>query len=216
MSFKLPVVAGIAFSIIGGSLVVVPYVGITMLGIGLLIGVWVLIAYLTFKRMGNLIGKRLQIKYLKTNFDAIGMSSPYVDFYFNIHNYSKFGFKLTGSHKGELWHSGIEAWRSNWDIDTGFQNVIPPDTDAEIRLRWVAPQGYSGPMAGFAFRALDKPPVQHLTFDDMAIELEGKYLKLKNVVGWLSLSTGVTEVAVPNHTRFRTVRKEYQRARGDE
>ena len=193
-----------------------PYLGIPILSIGAAIGVWALIAYLIFRRMGNLIVKRLHVKYLKANFDAIGMSSPYVDFYFNIHNYSPFKYKLTGNHKGELLNPGIEAWRSSWGIEVKGQDVIPPNGDTEVRLRWIVPPGYSGPMAEFAFRATDSPPIQHLTFDDMAVELEGKFLKLKNTVGWLPLSTGSIEVEVPNHTRFKIVREEYRRARGDE
>ncbi len=144
------------------------------------------------------------------------MTSPYVDFYINIHNCSSFEFKLTGNHKGELWNPRIEAWRSSWEIDTKYKDIISPDADTEIRLRWIVPQGYSGPMAEFAFRAIDSPPIQHLTFDDMAIELESKFLKLKNVVGWLPLSTGIVEVEIPNHTRFKIVRTEYERARGNE
>ncbi len=83
-------------------------------------------------------------------------------------------------------------------------------------MRWIVPQDYSGPMAEFAFRATDNPPIQHLTFDDMAIELEGKFLKLKNIVGWLPLSLRIIAVEVPNHHSFGIVRKEYERARGDE
>ena len=63
-----------------------------------------------------------------------------------------------------------------------YQGVISPDADTEIRLRWIVPQGYSGPMAEFAFRATDDPPIQPLTFDDMSIELEGKFLKLRNTM----------------------------------
>ena len=81
---------------------IIPYLGLPILSIGLIIGAWALIGYLVFRRMGNLIVKRLHVKYLKTNFDAIDMSSPYVDFYFNIHNCSPFEFKLTGNHRGEL------------------------------------------------------------------------------------------------------------------
>ncbi len=213
MSVRLPSIAGIAFSIIGGGLMVIPYLGIPILSIGLAIGLWALIGYLVFRRMRSLIVKRLNMKYLRANFDAIGMSSPYVDFYFNIHNFSPFKFKLTGNHKGELWNPRVEAWRSSWEIDTKYKDIISPDADTEIRLRWIVPQGYSGPMAEFAFRATDSPPIQHLTFDDMTIELEGEFLKLKNVVGWLQLSLGIIEVEVPNHHSFSIVREEYQRAR---
>ncbi len=216
MSVRLPSIAGIALSIIGGGLMIIPYLGIPILSIGLAMGLWALIGYLVFRRMRSLIAKRLHVKYLRANFDAIGMSSPYIDFYFNIHNCLPFKFKLTGNHKGELWNPRIEAWRSSWEIDTKYKDVILPDADTEIRLRWIVPQGYSGPMAEFAFRATDNPPIQHLTFDDMAIELESKFLKLKNVVGWLQLLLGIIEVEVPNHHRFSIVRKEYQRARGNE
>jgi len=216
MSVRLPSIAGIALSILGGGLMIIPYLGIPILFIGVGIGVWALIGYLVFRRTSNLIVKRLHVTYIKANFDAIGMSSPYIDFYFNIHNCLPLEFKMTGNHKGELWNPRIEAWRSNWEIDTRYQDIILPDADTEIRLRWIVPQGYSGPMAEFAFRATDNPPIQHLTFDDMAIELEGKFLKLKNVVGWLPLSLGIIEVEVPNHHKFDIVRKEWERARGDE
>ncbi|MBA7696900.1 hypothetical protein ES703_105554 [subsurface metagenome] len=194
---------------------IIPYLGIPILSIGLATGLWALIGYLVFRRMRSLIDKRLNMKFLRANFDAISMSSPYVDFYFNAHNYSPFKFKLTGHHKGELWNPRIEAWRSSWEVDTKYKDIILPEADTEIRLRWIVPQGYSGPMAEFAFRATDNPPIQHLTFDDMTIELEGEFLKLKNVVGWLQLSLGIIEVEVPDHHRFSIVREEYERARGN-
>ncbi len=215
MSVRLPTIAAIALSIVGGGLMIFPYIGIYIFSMGLIMGLWALTSYLAFRKMSSLIVKRLHVKYLRANFDAIGMSSPYVDFYFNIHNYSRFIFELTGNHKGELWNPMVEAWRSNWDVDTAYRDTILPDADTEIRLRWIVPQGYSGPMAEFAFRATDNPPIQDLTFDDMAVELGGKFLKLKHVVGQLPLSLGIVKVDVPNHHRFSTVREEYSRARGD-
>ena len=113
MSVRLPSITGIVLSIFGGGLMIIPYLGIPILSIGLIMGVWALIGYLVFRKMSNLVVKRLHMEYLKANFDAIGMSSPYVDFYFNIHNCSPFEFKLTGRHRGELWNPKIEAWRSN-------------------------------------------------------------------------------------------------------
>ena len=110
----------------------------------------------------------------------------------------------------------VEAWRSSWEVDTKYQNTILPDSSAEIRLRWIVPPGYSGLMAEFAFRATDNPPIQSLTFDDMGVELEGEFLGLKHIVGYLTLLVGIIDVEIPNHHRFDMVRREYNRARGKE
>lgn len=213
MSVRLSYVIAVALSIIGGGLMIIPYLGIPLLSIGVVVGVWALSGHMAFRRMTNLIDKRIHTKFIKANFDAIGMSSPYVDFYFNIHSCLSYQFKLTGSGRGELWNPYIEAWRSNWEVDTEYQDVVLPDTDTEIRVRWNVPQGHHSPMTEFAFRARDKPPIQNLTFEDMHIELEARFLRLKNIVGWLQLSQETEHVEVPNHPVFDTIRKEYLRAR---
>ncbi len=61
MSVRLPSIAGIALSIVGGGLMIIPYLGIPILSIGLIMGVWALISYLVFRRMSNLIVKRLHV-----------------------------------------------------------------------------------------------------------------------------------------------------------
>lgn len=161
--------------------------------------------------MSTLIGKRIHTKFIKANFDAIGMSSPYVDFYFNIHSCLPYQLRLTGGTKGDLWNPSIETWQSTWAIDTTYQSVILPDTDMEIRVRWDVPQGHHSPMTELAFRAIDKPPIQNLTFEDMRVELESRFLMLKNNVGWLQLSPAPIEIEVPDHPTFESTRRAWER-----
>lgn len=213
MSVKLSLVIAVVLSIIGGALMIIPYLGLPLLIIGVFGGIWALIGHITFRRMNNLVNKRIHTKSVKANFDAIGMSSPYVDFYFTIHSCLPHQLRLNGSVRGELWNPYVEAWRSSWQVDTEYQDTILPDIDTEIRVRWNVPQGHHSPMTEFAFRAEDTPPIQNLTFEDMYVELEARFLRLKSVVGWLQLSQEIQHVEVPNHPVFDTIRKEWLRAK---
>jgi hypothetical protein len=164
--------------------------------------------------LGRLKGKLIQgitISFVEANFDAIGMSSPYIDFYFNIHNDLSDTLIPTMQKCGDLWNPHIEAWRSTWEIYLlGDVNVIKSNTNTGLRVRWVVPQGHHSPMSEFAFRAVDNPPEQYLTFEDMGIELKARFWGLERQIGWLRFP-GVTVVSIPNHIAFETVRKQYLR-----
>jgi len=214
MQVKLSTAASAVLTAFGVGIVVIPaeitrYIGISALVLGLLVGLWTLSGYLYFKRLAQLTTKRVHSEFLKADFQAIGMSSPYIDFYFNILSCLSSPILLTGQKKGELWNPCIEAWRSNWEIDTNYHSIIKPNTDTELRIRWVVPQGHHSPMTEFAFRAKDKLPEQHLTFEDMNIELKAQFLRFENNIGWLQLSQGIVPVSVPDHPIFDTVRREY-------
>lgn len=195
---------------------IIPYIGIPVLIVGIMVGLWTLWGWLHFKRLGQLIVKRVHTKFLKADLQAIGMSSPYIDFYFNVHSCLSGQIMLTGQKKGELWNPCIEAWRSNWEIDINYQSIIKSDIDTELRIRWIVPQGHHSPMTEFAFRAEDNPPEQHLTFEDMNIELKARFLCLESKVGWLQLSQGIIPISVPDHPIFNSVRKEYLRQRNSQ
>lgn len=217
MSIKLPTIASISITLLslGVGLLVIPYdIGFPVLFGGLIIGGWVVYGWWTFRQLRKLIGKRVHATFLKADFKAIGMSSPYIDFYFNLRNYLPYRLRLTNQRKGELWNPCIEAWYSNWLIDTQYQATIMPDTDTEIRVRWPVSQGYQSPMAEFDFRAKDNPPEQRLTFEDMSIEVKARILRIENNIGWLQLAQGIIPISVPDHPVFDAVRREYLRQRG--
>lgn len=217
MSIKLPAIRTISITLLslGGGLLASPYnIGLPVLVLGLIIGGWAIYGWWTFRQLRKLIGKRAHVTFLKADFKAIGMSSPYIDFYFNLRNCLPYRLMLTNQRKGELWNPCIEAWYSNWLIDTQYQDTIMPDTDTEIRVRWPVSQGYQSPMAEFAFRAKDNPPEQHLTFEDMSIEVKARILRIENNIGWLQLAQGIIPISVPDHPVFDAVRREYLRQRG--
>lgn len=189
----------------------IQYIGWTLLGLGILVGLWTLVGWAYLRRLTRLIRSKIHVTFLKADFQAIGMSSPYIDFYFNIHSYLSNYIMVTGSKKGDLWNPGIEAWKASWGIDTNYQNIIQPNTDNEFKIRWNVPQGHHSPMSGFAFRANDKPPEQRLTFEDMSIELKAKFIRFESNIGWLQLSQGIVPIPVPDHSVFNTVRCEYLR-----
>jgi hypothetical protein len=216
VSIRLSWVIDLIFTLLGGATMLMPaemaqYIGGIMVFLGILGGLWILVAYLYLRRLPGLLVKRVHTSFIEAKFDAIGMSSPYIDFYFNIHNYLSTSLIPTGQRRGELWNPRIEAWRSSWDANVHANvHVIKPDTNTLLRVRWVVPQGHHSPMSEFAFRAIDNPPEQCLTFEDMGIELKAKFLGLERRIGWLQLP-GVTDVPIPDHITFETVRKEYNR-----
>lgn len=216
MQIKISTAVSIVFTLFGVSSIVIPrhaipYVGWPFLGLGVLVGMWTLAGWLRFRMLKTLIRSRIHVTFLRADFTAIGMSSPYVDFYFNIHSCLSGYIMVTGYKKGDLWNPCIEAWRSSWEVDTDYQSMIKPDTDIEFKIRWNVPQGHHSPMSEFAFRASDKPAEQHLTFEDMKIELRARFMRLEREIGWLQLSEGVVRVPVPDHHVFETVRQEYLR-----
>ncbi len=188
-----------------------PWVGIPILVLGVATGIWVLVAWMQLKRIGKFLEKRIHIKFLRANFNAIGMSSPYVDFYLSVHSCLSNKLIFTGRGRGELWNPAIEAWRSNWSLDTQYQDTIEPDKDVEKRVRWIVPQGHHSPMSEFAFRARDNPPIQRLTFEDMYLEVKAHVFRLEQNVGWLQLSQAPVEVTVPDHPTFERVRRVWER-----
>lgn len=216
MRIRISTAVSVAFILLGVGSMVIPrhaiaYVGWPLLGLGILVGLWTLVGCLRFRMLTQLIRSRMHVTFLRADFKAIGMSSPYVDFYFNIHSCLSSCIMITGEKKGDLWNPCIEAWRSSWEIDTVYQNIIQPDTDIEVKIRWNVPQGHNSPMSEFAFRANDKPPVQRLSFEDIEIELKARFLRLEREIGWLQLSHGIVEVSVPDNPVFNTVRCEYLR-----
>lgn len=208
---KFPAIASIALTLLGGGVMIFPWFGIPLLILGIITGAWVLYAWIQLKRLGKLIDKRVHVQFLRANFDAIGMSSPYVDFHFSVHSCLSTRFILTGKGRGDLWNPAIEAWRSNWSLDTQCQNIIEPDVDTEIRIRWSVPQGHHSPMSEFAFRANDKPPVTSLTFEHMYLEAKAHVLRLEQNIGWLQLSRTPIEVTVPDHPTFERTRRVWER-----
>lgn len=192
------------------------WLGVACLILGVALFLWWLISWLFFRRVSRLLNRRIHLKYLRTNFDAIGMSSPYIDFYFNAHNCLSAELRVTGEHKGNLYHYPVEFWRSAWEIESEKDGAITQDDDTEIRIRWVVPTSHIGPMAELAFKATGNPPTISFNFDDMAIELECKFLKLKSTVGWLNPSISNIDIELPNHPRFDRVRKGYNIIEGNE
>ncbi len=194
----------------------IPKLGIALIVIGCMCGIWWLIVWLAVKRVNKLINIRIHIEYSNTDFTSIGMSSPFVRFYFNIHSCLSYQLKLTGKKRGNLWNPNVEPWRSNWEVDTQYQDKILPDEDSEIRILWEVPPHYnSGPMAEFAFRAIDTG-IQPLSFDDMELELECTFLKLKSSIGWLTLTLGIVDIEVSEHNVFERVRNAYYKSRSAE
>lgn len=209
MSPNLPFVFGLALSLIGGGITLAfPLVGIPVAIIGFVLLVWAAYAYLVLKRLGKLTSKRVHIGFKEARFDAIGMSSPCVDFYFTLHSCLPNGLRLSGQHKGDLWNPRIERWQADWLVDTQYADTIKPDKDIDIRVRWHVRQGFNSPMTELAFRANDNPPEQHLTFEDMSIEVKANILWFEKSIGWLHLP-GETILTVPDHHVFGHVRRNY-------
>jgi hypothetical protein len=209
MPIKLPTILGAALFLIGaGITIILPALGIPMAAAGFLFLLWWLIGYISCKFLKKRLSKRLIVNFKKADFQSIGMSSPYVDFYFNIHSCISRSLALTGQKSGELWNPCIEPWHADWLIDTKYNNLLKPDFDNEIRIRWFVPLGNRGPMAEFAFSAVDSPPEQMLTFEDMKLALKGRVFALESDVGWLQLSNTVN-VKVPDHPVFDRVRRDY-------
>ena len=221
MKIKISTAVSIGSMLSGGVFLVIPntaipYIGWPFFGLGALVGLWTLAGFLYFRKLARLIESRTDVRFMKADFTAIGMSSPYVDFYFEVHSYLSSCIMVTGEKKGDLWNPAIEAWKSSWEVDTKYQSVIKPDTDNEFRIRWYVPQGHHSPMSEFAFRASDEPAEQDLTFEDMKIELKASFMWLEREIGWLALSEGVVRVPIPNHHVFETVRREYLRQKEED
>ena len=187
---------------------IIPYVSITMLILGILGGLWTLCGYLYFKRLTQLKVEKVHIKFLRADFQAIGQSSPYVDFYFNVHSCLSSHIILTGQKRGRLSNSN-QIWESVWEINTDYRGIIKADTDTEFRIRWFVSQGNDSPMTEFAFAAIQNPPEQCLSFRDMYIELNARFLGLVSNIGWLQLPQEIVSVPVPNHIAFVIVRRNY-------
>ena len=225
MSLKMSTATTIGLAIIGigVGLVFIPDIriaGIIISSIGGAILVWVLVVYLFARIMRNFYPKRLKINYVNADFSSIGETSPSILLYLDIHNCSPYRFRITGRNAGDLRNPAERVsrgiWRSTWELDKQYQDTISPNADTRIRILWYVPPSYhGGPMAEFAFRAADTR-IQHLTFEDMSLEIETKFMGIGGITGWLRLLTEVVEVNVPHHIVFDRVRKEYNRARGNE
>jgi hypothetical protein len=191
-------------------------VGIPLLALGVLAGLWTLWGFLHFKNFAKLITEKVSVGFKEANFDAIGMSTPYIDFYFNVHSCLSDSITLTGDIKGELWNPCVEAWKAQWETSATDQSVIKPKQDTKIKIRWFVPQGHhNSPMVELAFRAVDKPPEQMLTFEDMLLGVKAKFLGIGSNVVWMQLP-GRTTVAVPNHFIFKNIRQGYLNSRTEE
>lgn len=216
MGVRLSFAISLVFFLLGGALMlippkIIPYIGIPMLILGVLVGLWASYGWLQLKRLAQLTQKRVHTRFMKADFQAMRMSSPHVDFYFCIHSCLSHPLILTGQKRGEL-SDAVQVLRANWEIDSNYQSTIMPDLDSEIRIRWTVSQGgYNSPMVEFAFAAEQDPPVQHLTFNDMHIGLKARVLRLESNIGWLQLPQDVIPVPVPNLHIFEIVRHEYQR-----
>ena len=206
---------GLGISIIGGSLsLLFPQLGWPLLGIGGLTLVWVARVWMAFRRLRSLVGKRLRVMFQGANFDAIGGSSPYIDFYLTVHSYMSREVSLTGKIHGDLWNPYIEAWHGSWSASLLNEDVIVPEADTTLRIRWYVPQGT---MNEFAFRALDNPPEQAVTFEDMSVEAQASIDRFEQSVGYFSLWPGdVSTIQVPDHIAFRAVRTAYEKAREED
>lgn len=140
------------------------------------------------------------------------MTSPYIDFYFEVKNCLDYSLSFTGKTAGDIWNPGIEQWHANWNLDTSFNRDLKSNTDNTIRIRWFVPQGNNSPMTELAFRSQDQLEEQILTFEDMRLELVCRIAKLVDKVGWLKLPT-TTQVIVPNHPIFNRIRRDYDQWR---
>ncbi len=225
MSLTMSMVATIGLTIlsVGVGLVLFPdanIVGTIISAVGGAFLLWLLIVYISARVIRNSYPKRLQINYVKADFASIGETSPSILLYLNIRNRFPYQFRITGRNIGDLRNPAERIsrgiWRSMWELDKQYQDIISPNADTMIRILWYVPPSYhGGPMAEFAFRAVDTR-IQYLAFDDMSLEIHTKFLGIGGITGWLRLLAGVVEVEVPHHIVFDRVRKEYNRARGRE
>ncbi len=225
MALAMSTVATIGLTIlgVGVGLVLFPndsIVGTIISAMGGAFLLWLLIVYIFARVMRNSYPKKLQINYVRADFASIGETSPSIFLYLIIHNRFPYQFRITGRNSGDLRNPADRIskgiWRSTWELDKQYRDIISSNTDTTIRILWyVPPSYYGGPMAELAFRAADTR-TQHLTFDDMFLEIETKFMGIGEITGWLRLLGGDVEVNVPHHMVFDRVRKEYNRARGDE
>ncbi len=225
MALRMSAVATIGLTIlgVGVGLVLFPnanIVGTIISAFGGVFLLWLLIVYIFARVMRNSYPKKLQINYVEADFESIGETSPSILLYLNINNRFPYRFRITGRNSGDLRNPAERIsrgiWRSTWELDKQYQDIVSPNADTIIRILWYVPPSYhGGPMAEFAFRDTDTK-IQPLTFDDMSLEIETKFMGIGGITGWLRLLAGVVEVNVPHHIVFNRVRKEYNRARGDE
>ena len=169
---------------------------------------WLLVGYTVLKRLERLVARRIHVRFKEAIFDAIGMSSPYIDFLFTIHSCLSKPVLLSGKRGGDLWNPGVEAWHSEWIVEGG---PLDSDDDSEIRIRWYVAQGLHSPMTELAYRATDNPPEKDLAFEDMQIGLKAKVFWIERDVGWLRLSEQghVVTVTVPDHPAFDSIRQQH-------
>ncbi len=157
------------------------------------------------------MNKRIHAKYSRSDFQAIGMAVPCIDFYFNVHSCQSKEIILTAGKQGELQSVLLDVWRDNWLVDTEYQEVISPNADTEIRVRYYPSQAHHGLMSELAFSAKDNPPIHEFTFEDMYLEAKARILKFERSVGWLQLSQSPVVIDVPDHETFRRIRRTYKR-----
>ena len=157
---------------------------------------------------------RVHCRLIKTDFQAIGMASPCIDFYFNVHSCLSTKITLSGGKRGELNSVGLEVWRDNWLVDTKYREVINPDVDTEIKVSYYVSQAHHSLMSELAFSAKDNPPIHEFTFEDMYLEVKARTLKFERNVGWLQLSQSPVEIIVPDHPTFKRTRQVYKHDKG--
>jgi len=199
MALTVATVATIGLSIlgVGVGLLLFPspnIIGTIISAVGGSVLLWWLIAYLSAKIMRNSYPQKLMANYIRTDFASIGATSPSILFYLNIHNRFPYSFRITGRSAGDLRNPaeriGRGIWRSTWEVDKQYQDIISPNADTVIRILWyVPPNYYGGPMAEFAFRASDTE-IQYLEFNDMSLEIETKLMGIGGITGWFYLING--------------------------
>lgn len=219
MAFKIPTIISLSVELIGVGLMVIPnelahYIGWPFLVLGQFGVLWVLCSWLYLRNLAKQVDKKAHTKFLKANFDAIGMSTPYIDFYFEIHSCLSNNLILTGTKRGNIWNPYVEPWKAVWNIDVAYQDIIKPNSDTKIKIRWFVPQGHhNSPMADLAFTADNKTPVQELSFEDIFFEVKTRFLWIESKIGWVQLPKGITTIPVPNHPIFNTIRQIYLKER---
>ena len=209
MSARIGVILNFVLLLIGAGITLVfPVLGIPLLILGMMALIWLGVSFAALKQLERLVPRRIHVHFKEAIFDAVGMSSPYIDFLFVIHSCLSTWLFLSGKHRGDLWNPGVEAWHSDWIVDGG---PFDSDEDSEIRIRWHVEQGLRSPMTEFAYRAKDSPPEKDLAFEDMQVGLKAKVLWIERDIGWLRISEKghVVTVKVPDHSVFDSVRQQH-------
>jgi hypothetical protein len=132
--------------------------------------------------------------FARENFDAIGLSAPYVSFFFNVENRTNLTIFFAGNEGGAILFVDV-PWRDSWEliVEPGhLLTGIPAGEVAEIEIQQRVPPDLMGTFAGYRGK-----PDMPLDFSYLRIPVESEQVGPFKAKFDLTMPSGWTDIAVP-------------------